>query len=121
MGKVKRWLVRLLGGEPASPSPVLPLNVARNWTAEHQAVLINFLRTDTGVCLMQRMRCVASESARLAVRGSGRMADFYEAIEWLESQSRIEFETISGADADQSATSAQELMGEALLREQYSP
>ena len=55
---------------------------------------------------------------------AGRSAGFYEALQWLYSQARIEFEQnieISGADADQSATSAQQPSGEAALREHYSP
>jgi hypothetical protein len=128
VGKVKRWLVRLLVGEPAKPLPALPILVARGWTPADKDILINFMASATGICLMQRMRCVAGEMARQGAgdvmhtaHSAGRTSGFYDAMGWLESQSRIEFETISGADADQSATSAQEQQGDALLRELYSP
>lgn len=127
MSNVVRWLVRLVGGAPAKPLP-LPLNVARAWLPQHRDNLLNFLASDTGIALMQRMRCVAAANAQAGAadvmhtaHSAGITTGFYDALQWLESQSRIEFETISGADADQSATSAQESQGEALLREHYSP
>jgi hypothetical protein len=77
------------------------------------------------------MRCVAAENARAGAtdtispaHSAGRSTGFYDALEWLDSQARIEFEQtipISGADADPSATSAHQLHGEAELRERYSP
>lgn len=125
--RVRRWLARLIGDAPAA-SPPLPLNVARVWLPQHRDNLINFLKSDTGICLLQRMQCVASEMARQGAgdvmhtaHSAGRTSGFYDALSWLESQSRIEFETISEADADSSATSAQEQKGDALLRELYSP
>ena len=127
MSNVVGWLVRLVGGAPAKPSH-LPLNVAREWLPQHRDNLVNFLASDTGIALMQRMQCVASKNAQAGAadvmhtaHSAGRATGFYDALEWLQSQARIEFETISGADADQSATSAQEQQGEALLREHYSP
>jgi hypothetical protein len=128
VGKVKRWLVRLLMGEPVKPLPALSILVARAWTPADKDNLINFLATDTGICLIQRMRCVAGEMAKQGAgdvmhtaHSAGRTSGFYDAMGWLESQARIEFETISEAEADSSAISAREQQGDALLRELYSP
>ena len=128
VGKVKRWLVRLLMGEPVKPLPALPILVARAWTPADKDNLINFLATDTGIGLIQRMRCVAGEMAKQGAgdvmhtaHSAGRTSGFYDAMGWLESQARIEFETISEAEADSSAISAREQQGDALLRELYSP
>lgn len=127
---VKRWLARDEKPASVSPSPV-PMHLSREWTPADQQAFISYLATMSGYCLIQRMRCVAAENARRGAQdamsptySAGRTTGFYDAIDWLESHARIQFEQtipISGADADQSATSAQEQQGDALLREQYSP
>lgn len=127
VGKVRRWLARLLVGEPANPRP-LPVYMIRNWTPHDKDNLINFLASETGKTLVSRMHTIGMQMAMQGAEdlmhtahSAGRTAGFLDAIRWLESQSRIEFETISEADADSSATSAQEQKGDALLRELYSP
>jgi hypothetical protein len=80
---------------------------------------------------MERMRCVAATNARSgaedamnAAHSAGRSTGFYDAIEWLESQARIEFEQnipISGDGAEQPSLSAHESTGETQWRDRYSP
>lgn len=127
VGKVKRWLVRLLMGEPAKPSP-LPVYTIHNWTPSDKDNLINFLATATGKSLISRMQTIGMQMAMQGAEdvvhtahSAGRTAGFLDGIRWLESQARIEFETISEAEADSSAISAREQQGDALLRELYSP
>lgn len=115
---------------PPAVLPPLPMPRAMAWTAAHQKAWYAFLGTPAGLALMQRMMAMAAANARAgaqdamnATHSAGRSAGFYDAIEWLESQARIEFEAepLSGEDADQPATSAHELQGEAQLRAHYSP
>jgi hypothetical protein len=110
---------------------IVPCDPVPQWTADHQKAWVTFLGSPAGATLMMRLRQVAGRNALAGAQdmmhpahSAGRAAGFYDALLWLDSQARIEFEQhipISGADADQSATSMQPLTGEAALREHYSP
>lgn len=134
LSNVWSWLQRKPAAEqsaPVSVVTVLPTGPVPQWTADHQKAWQTFLASPTGATLLERMRHVASTNAingaqdvMHTAHSAGRTAGFYDALLWLDSQARIEFEQhieISGADADQSATSAQQPSGEAALREHYSP
>jgi hypothetical protein len=129
MGKWFNGWRRWLAGRETPPASPLPLPVAPDWRPQHKDALVSFFKSEAGTVLVQRMAAVAAHNARAASQdamhashSAGRAAGFYDALEWLASQSRIEFETrISGAAADQAATSAQPSEGEAALRELLSP
>lgn len=132
MSKVVGWLLSFEVKAAAGRRVVgLPSGAAPQWTADHQRAWVTFLASPTGMVLVERMRHVAGTNAingaqdvMHSAHSAGRTAGFYDALLWLDSQARIEFEQnieISGADADQSATSAQQPSGEAALREHYSP
>lgn len=130
MSVLLKWLVRWLSAETPQATKPLPLQlpVAREWTPTDKNTWRTFLQGGTGVTLMQRMTAMASANAKAAshdamhsAHSAGRAAGFYDAITWLESLAVIEFEPISGADAEQSATSAQSQQGEDSLRELLSP
>lgn len=127
---LKRWGAQPETVAPAVPS-LLPLPHAPEWQPQNKAEWISFLATPTGMILRQRLYAAAAENARNgatdamhSAHSAGRSTGFYDAILWLESQARIEFEQqipISGASSELGATSAQEHQGDALLRELYSP
>jgi hypothetical protein len=128
---VRRLLDILFGkakGKLPKAESRLPLPVARQWLPSHQVAWHAFLGTEAGGVLFERMAAAASANAKAGAADSlsatfsaGRTTGFYDAMEWLYSQTRIEFEEeISGAGADQPATSADQ-SGEAELRERYSP
>jgi hypothetical protein len=137
MSKLVGWLLSFEAKAPAAVPVtarkvvVFPSGPVPQWTADHQKAWVTFLASPTGLVLLERMRAVAGKNAMLgaqdmmhAAHSGGRAAGFYDALLWLDSQARIEFEQsieISGASADQDATSAQPLHGEAALREHYSP
>lgn len=133
MSKVWLWLT----GTPKTGAAVVrrPVLLATGpvpqWTPDYQKAWVTFLASPTGMVLIERMRQVAGRNALTGAQdvmhpahSAGRTAGFYDALLWLDSQARIEFEQnieISGASADQDATSAQQPSGEAALREHYSP
>lgn len=132
MSKVVAWLLSFEVKAPAARRVVVfPSGPVPQWTPDHQKSWVTFLASPAGLVLLERMRHVASKNALTgaqdmmhAAHSGGRAAGFYDALLWLDSQARIEFEQnieISGASADQDATSAQQPSGEAALREHYSP
>ena len=135
MSKLVGWLLSFAPKAPeALPEQrptVLVSGPVPQWTEDHKKAWLTFLVSPTGAVLMARMGHAANVNAingaqdmMHTTHSAGRSAGFYEALQWLYSQARIEFEQnieISGASADQDATSAQQPSGEAALREHYSP
>jgi len=134
MSKLVGWLLSFAPKAPEAAAALPPVWWAKAeaaWTPDHAKALQTFLASPTGRAVLDRMYAAAVANAREGVKdamhashSAGHSAGFFDALEWLVSQARIEFEQhieISGADADQSATSAQQPSGEAALREHYSP
>lgn len=92
------------------------------WSVRNAADFVAFLKTDTGACFIQRLRCIAAQNAikgsfekRYTIHAAGVSAGWNECADWVHSLSRV-----SGVQ-DTKPNDGQTPQDEASLLELYSP
>jgi hypothetical protein len=112
----------------AAAGPLLRAPMAPDWEPEHQRELNSFLRSGTGVVLMERMRAVEANTAARACKepyhiehSAGIALGFNQARDWIESLSRVARDPATSAPEDSSPEHHTLSIGESELRERLSP
>lgn len=122
MTRFVQWLSGLFGfRRRAEQLRCLPAALpAPDWTEDNRRVWSQFLKSDVGWVLWQRMLAVSNDLAQRSCQDSmhtahsaGRAAGFRDAVDWLHSLSRV--------SRDTDTTASEATPGEDALADRLSP